>query len=70
MDGDKLALQVGGEFGDDCMPAFFEHALDLVAIGVAFRRLAQIEQRRLAGRNLDADKALVLRPFRDGWAGN
>ncbi len=65
VDGDELALQVGGEFGD-LHAHVGEHAFHLVAVSVAFRRLAEIEQRGFAGRDLDADKALVLRPLRDG----
>jgi hypothetical protein len=59
---DQLALQVRGQFRDDDA-GILQDALDLVAVCIAFRRLAQIEQRCFACRNLNADKALLLRPL-------
>jgi hypothetical protein len=66
MDGDKLALQVGGQFGDGD-PAFGGHALDLVAIILRCRRLFQIEQPPVPGRDLHADIAAVGGPFGNGF---
>src|SRR5690606_9594523 len=57
MHGHQLTLQVGRQFGDDDS-GVLQDAFDLVAISVALGRLSEIEQRRLAGWNLDADKAL------------
>jgi len=45
-----------GQLGDH-QAVFGQHACDVIAIGLACRRLLQIEQAMIVGRNLHADKA-------------
>jgi hypothetical protein len=53
VDGDELALEVGGEFRDG-EAVLRQRAPDLVAIAVGGRGLLEIEQARVPGRDLDA----------------
>jgi hypothetical protein len=43
MHRNQLPLKMGRQFGD-FQPLVGQHPLDIVAIGLAFRRLGQIEQ--------------------------
>jgi hypothetical protein len=64
MDGDKLALQMGGQLRHRQAMAR-GHALYLVAIGVRLRRLGQIEQPAIPGGDLHALIADRSRPAAD-----
>ncbi|MNH41189.1 hypothetical protein D3C79_1026390 [compost metagenome] len=62
MDRQQLALQMGGELGDD-QPPLGQQAAYLVAIILAASRQAQIEQARVR-RQLQAAKAEAGGPVR------
>src|SRR5205809_6150516 len=64
MDGDQLALQMGGKLGDlDAMA--LGDALDLVAIGLRFCRLLDVEKTPVPAGDLHALIAQACRPFAD-----
>ena len=68
MHSKKLPLQMRGKFGDlDTMPC--KPALDLIAIGLALRRLPQIEQGRVGCGHLYADVAQRRSPLRHAFQG-
>src|SRR5690606_27984738 len=65
MHGHQLPLQVGGQLGDaDAVRG--QHAGHLVAVGLALRRLLQIEDMGSAGRHLHATIAKSRGPFGQG----
>ena len=66
MDGDELALQVGGKLGY-LQAVLGQDALDLIAVGLAFRGFVEIEEPGVPGRDLHAGIAKLGGPF--GHAG-
>jgi hypothetical protein len=64
MHRDELPLEMGREFGD--LQTFLrQDALHLIAIGLRLRRLLQIEQPLVPGRDLHALEAEAGGPFGD-----
>ena len=62
MNGDQMALAVGGKFSDD-ESTLGEQPHNLVAVILAASRLLDIEDRRVEGRHLHAFVAHAGRPI-------
>jgi hypothetical protein len=60
----QLTLQVGGEFGD-LQTCIRDDAFDLVGIGLAFRRLLEVDDAAVPTGQLNADIAQAGHPFAD-----
>lgn len=64
MHGDQLPEDVCGQFAD-LQPVFGQHALHVIAIGLAFRGRLHVEQPAVPCGNLQRLEADAGRPLRD-----